>query len=63
MKPIQKRSGETEKKPQSAQTVKTGPAVTAAGRGEGKPQMIFDAPSEAVWTRYIDSRMKQFGTR
>ena len=28
-----------------------------------KPRTAFGSPSAAVWTKYIDSRMKQFGTR
>jgi hypothetical protein len=61
MKPTQKTSGASQKKPLSTQ-----PALMAGGVKPVepvKPRNVYDSPTDAVLTRYIDSRMKQFLTR
>jgi hypothetical protein len=48
---------------------KAGPAAvplmasTAVESQPAKPQPANGSTSPAIWNRYIDSRMKQFGTR
>ncbi len=78
MKISQQKTGIAEKKPQSStQPGLSGPGLSGPGLsspglsvpaspasiGETKPSDVFASPSAAVWSNYIDSRMKQFGTR
>jgi hypothetical protein len=60
MKPAQQRKGVTEKKP--ADLTLGAPSTTAVTE-TSQAKSAHGSPSAAVWTRYIDSRMKQFGTR
>ncbi len=62
MKPTQPAKGTSEKKPNEKMTPLSAPA--AGDGGAVSPRPAFGVPpSEAVWSRYIDSRMKHFGTR
>jgi hypothetical protein len=64
MKPAQQSKPSAEKKSQVSLTPLMGsPAVTAPGAGKSPSASSFGSPPGAVWSRYIDSRMKQFGTR
>jgi len=64
MKTPQRKPGVAEKKPQTtAATVLTGAVSSTPATGDAKACSAFESPSAAVWSRYIDSRMKQFGTR
>ena len=61
MKPTSKTSGASQRKPRS-----TDLGLMAAGAKPAeaiKPRGVYDSPTDAVLTRYIDSRMKQFLTR
>ena len=62
MKASQHKSGLAEKKPQTtAEPLLSAAASTTTSASKSK---VGDgSPSAAVWSRYIDSRMKQFGTR
>ena len=60
MKPEQK-TGSAVKK-QNAATIPLVCPDPKLGQIE-KPHTAFGSPSAAVWSKYIDSRMKQFGTR
>jgi hypothetical protein len=67
MKISQPKTGIAEKKPQSSSTLS---ANTLSAGAASKPSIdvgtskaVFESPSAAVWSKYIDSRMKQFGTR
>jgi hypothetical protein len=61
MKPSQKTSGTSQKKPRGAESGLMAGAIKQDNAV--KPRGVYDSPSEAVLTRYIDSRMKQFLTR
>jgi hypothetical protein len=63
MKTRQQKPGMVEKKPQPASQpiLSAGATQSVAGNAAAKP--VFGSPSAAVWSKYIDSRMKQFGTR
>ena len=64
MKPQQSLKRTSEKKPASDQSPLMAPAASPAAAGDkGRSASAFGSPSGAVWNRYIDSRMKQFGTR
>ena len=64
MKQEQQTKGVAEKKPQTAGIPLMSSAATTTTIVEtARVRSAFGSPSAAVWTRYIDSRMKQFGTR
>jgi hypothetical protein len=64
MKPAQQSKRAAEKKPSSTVTPLMGSAATTPPvAGKGPSASSFGSPPGAVWNRYIDSRMKQFGTR
>jgi len=61
MKPTSKTSGASQKKARISDT-----GMMASGGkpvDPAKPRGVYDSPTDAVLTRYIDSRMKQFLTR
>jgi hypothetical protein len=58
MKPDQKTGSASKQQPTAAVPLVCPDPKISSG---DKPR--FGSPSAAVWTKYIDSRMKQFGTR
>jgi hypothetical protein len=77
MKTSMQKSATAEKKPRSTATPVLSSAAPAdhalgssievtgiiGGKNPGSNIGSFGSPSAAIWSRYIDSRMKQFGTR
>ncbi len=62
MKPEQHTKGVAEKKPRASGISLTAPSPTTTVE-PARAQAASGSPSEAVWTKYIDSRMRQFLTR
>ena len=63
MKTTQQKSAAEKKPPISTSPQLSTAAGVSTGTGDVIKNRTFDSPSAAIWSKYIDSRMKQFETR